>query len=114
MRLSLCPVEANKWQGDSGPAFARMVRDRLGGVPGLEVNVRPVSKDASSPGAYVVDVDWQGGLGVTCEVADWIDGVRIMDPHGEDVTVDIGLRYVQARTADLPPKHAGKFAHGGR
>ena len=30
-----------KWDGPSGDAFARLLQERLGGVPGLEVNVSP-------------------------------------------------------------------------
>lgn len=112
MRLSLWLVEGNRWKGPSGPAFARLVRGRLAGVPGLEVDVRPVSERGSPPGAYLVDVGWRGGDGVLCEVVDWVDGVRIMDPHGEGVTVDIGLRYLQARAAEVSSKHAWKFAQG--
>lgn len=87
-----------------------MLRDRLAGVPDLEVDVQLVSADESSQSAFIIDVSWRGCLGLMCEVADWVDGVRILDPHGEDVTVDVGLRYVEARASDLSPRRAWKFA----
>ena len=89
-----------------------MLRDRLAGVPGLEIAVRPVSPDASPPGASVVDVDWQGGVGVMFEVVDWVGGVRVIDPQGEDVSVDVALRYAEARAAGVSRKYAWSFARG--
>ena len=84
------------WEGPSGDAFALMVRRRLGGVPGVEVNVTPL--DGEPPSSFLVDVDWSGG-GLLCEVSDSVDGVRVLDDDGEDVSVDAALRYIAARAA---------------
>lgn len=40
------------------------------------------------------------------EVADWIDGVRILDPDGEDVSVEQGLAYLAARIRGDEPGQA--------
>lgn len=97
-----------KWDGPSGDAFARMLHERLGGVPGLEVNVSPFG--AEPPSSFLVDVDWQGG-GVLCEVHDSVHGVRVMDDHGEDVSVEAALRYVAARAAGT--SKAGAWQQAG-
>lgn len=44
--------------------------------------------------------------GAFYEVADWIDGVRILDPDGEDVSVEQGLAYLAARIRGDEPGQA--------
>ena len=94
----------------SGPAFAREVQKRLAGVPGLKIEVGQTGEDDSRGGAYLVDISWSGGSGLLCETVDWADGVRVMDPHAEDVSVDMGIRYIQARATGASPRHAWRFA----
>lgn len=87
-----------------------MVHARLAGGPGLAVSDMGVSGGVGSPGAYRVDVAWDGDAGVLCELVDRVDGVRVMDPDGEDVTVEVSLRYIQARAAALSPREGRTFA----
>lgn len=75
-----------------------MVRERLGGVPGVEVGVAPLASGGDLPWSFLVDVDWSGG-GLLCEVSDWVNGVRVLDDDGEDVSIEAALRYVAARAA---------------
>lgn len=86
------------WSGPSGQAFAQLVYERLAGVEGLHTDVRQIDPEVSTPASFLVDISWSGGV-VLCEVADSLDGVRIMDDHAEDVTTDTALRYIAARTA---------------
>ena len=86
------------WSGPSGHAFAQLVCDRLAGVPGLHTDVRQIDPEVSTAASFLVDICWSGG-GVLCEVADSIDGVRVMDDHAEDVTTEAALRYLAALTA---------------
>ena len=85
------------WQGrPSGAAFAEMLRGRAEqvGVP-VEVGVQPWSH----PGSYGVDADWGEApdAGFSCEVADWVDGVRLLDSSDADVTVAQALAYFEGR-----------------
>lgn len=50
------------------------------------------------PSSFLVDVDWQGG-GLVCELSDAMNGVRVMDDDGEDVSVEAALLYIAARAA---------------
>ncbi len=87
-----------------------MVKGRLVGVPDLAVSVRALSGSVELAGACLVDVVWDKGPGVLCELVDWVDGVRVMDPDGEDDTVEVSLRYIQARPAALSPRDSWNFA----
>jgi hypothetical protein len=97
------------WRGSSGEAFAQMIRERLAGVPDLTTTVRAVDPAVSTPASFLVDVSWAGG-GLLCEVADSIDGVRVIDDDGEDVTVVAALRYIAARAAGTSKEGAWRQA----
>lgn len=84
----------------SGEAFAHLAKERLRGVSDVTIEVRQVDRAVATHASFLVDVMWGGGS-VLCEVADSIDGVRVMDPHGEDVSVERALRYISARAAGV-------------
>lgn len=88
-----------------------MVRERLGGVPGVGTDVIPLSKDGSPLSSFLVAVEWPGG-GLLCEVADSVNGVRVMDDNGEDVSIDRALDYVAARAAGTSKSGAWRQARG--
>jgi len=97
----------NVWQGDSGELFAEMVREQLdkeGRTADVEVN--PVSPTVAPPGAYLVSVEVHDGPDLFFEVADWVDGARVMDPHGEDLSRAEALRYLQLRCGGKSPVEA--------
>lgn len=41
-----------------------------------------------------------------CEVADWIDGVRVMDSRAEDLTIEQALQYISLRCRGWSPEQA--------
>jgi hypothetical protein len=61
-----------------------------------------------SPGAYGVWVDWGPDPETECatyEVADWVDGARVLDT-GDDVTLGEALDYLTVRLSGVPDKEA--------
>ncbi|WP_392543919.1 hypothetical protein [Oryzobacter telluris] len=88
------------WSGPFGPAFAALVRERLQGVAGVEIDVRRIDPNISTHGSYLVDAGWSDG-GVPTEVADSIEEVRVMDEYAEDVGAEVALRYIAARAAGM-------------
>jgi len=104
------PPPAGIWQGEpSGPRFAELLRKRAHQMDlRVAVNVVPTKE----LGGYLVDIDWEAdpGHGMFCEVTDWVDGVRIMDPAGEDVTVEQALVYFAARAKGSSPQEALRVA----
>lgn len=94
------------WEGrPSGEAFADMLRRRA-----LEVGsfVEVVVQPWSSPGGYGVSADWGDppDAGFFCEVADWVDGVRIFDAGDDDVSVPQALDYFGVRLKGAPVRDA--------
>lgn len=88
---------AEPWAGEpSGAQFAAMIRTRAASL-GIDVGVEVIPW--SPAGLYGVGVQWGGGQDLLFEVADWVDDVRILDPHGEDVSVQEGLEYFAARVS---------------
>lgn len=67
-------------------------------------------------GSYGVGVEWgeTADEGVSYEVADWMRGVRILDPDGENVTVEQGLAYFEARAGGERRQQALRGAVGAR
>lgn len=63
-------------------------------------------------GGYTVGVEVEGdpAVGWLYEVSDWVDGVRVLDPHDEDMTVDQGVAYFDARCAGNSPKDSSYIA----
>ena len=100
---------SNVWGGVSGDAFAVLVRQAVTDM-GRTANVTtsPVSPQTAPPGAYLVDVSVDGGPGLLYEVADWVEGARVMDPHGEDLTLPEALDYLRHRIMGVPPSKALK------
>jgi hypothetical protein len=74
-------------------------------VPGVTTDIRQIDESIATPASYMVDVSW-GEDGVLCEVANSIAGVRVMDPDGEDVSVESALRYITARAAGVSREEA--------
>jgi hypothetical protein len=105
-------MQSFPWPASSGEAFARMVSERLGGVPGVTTDVRRIDPAVATQASFLVDVQWRGDIGVLCEVADSIDAVRVMDDDGEDVSIEAALRYIEARAAGTSRKGAWRYAVG--
>ena len=57
----------------------------------------------SAEGGYIVHVDVPPHLELLFEVDDWVEGVRVMDPHGEDVSVAEAVDYFAARADGRTP-----------
>lgn len=57
------------------------------------------------PGAYGVVASWEAA-DVMFEVVDWSDGVRILDPSGEDVALPDALQYFELRATGSTPDEA--------
>lgn len=95
----------NVWGGPSGDLFAEMVLERLvaDGFTG-EVVVTPWGAPGAE-GLFSVDVR-RPEPGVLCEVADWIDGVRVMDSRAEDLTIEQALQYISLRCRGWSPEQA--------
>lgn len=95
--MSEVPPTAPVWNGrPSGDQFAELLAQRADAL-GLRVSIEVTPWQLD--GAYGVSVDWpKSQAGVLFEVADWLDGVRILDPNGEDDSVEQGLAYFAARS----------------
>lgn len=108
------PPPAGIWKGEpSGQFFAALLRERARQI-GVQVAVEVVPSEAV--GRYIVDIDWDAKPddGFLCEVADWVNGVRIVDPHGEDVTVEQALTYFAARATGTSPQVVFQVEVAGR
>ena len=88
--------------------FRELVRLRSGT---LDVDVA-ITCELWSAGGYIVHVDVSPDLELLFEVDDWVDGVRVMDPHGEDVTVAEAVEYFAARATGHMPDQAWRLALG--
>ncbi|WP_350277635.1 hypothetical protein [Kribbella sp. HUAS MG21] len=99
----------NVWGGSSGAAFAARVQGVVNDSGRTaDVDVTPVGEHVATPGAFLVEVSVHDGPQLLYEVADWLPGARIMDPDGEDLTLDQALRYLELRIMGLPPSEALK------
>lgn len=92
------------WQGQSnGEAFSSRLRERADplDLPAV-IEVQPWEQS----GGCGVSVEWGDGpdQAVMYEVADCVDGCRVLDHHGEDMTVAQGARVLRGRRgwAGLP------------
>jgi hypothetical protein len=104
------PQPASIWQGEpSGQRFAALLSERAS-QSGIRVTVDVVP--VKEVGGYLVNIRWEAEPddGLLYEVVDWVNGVRIMDPHGEDVTVERALVYFTARTKGTAPQDAFRIA----
>ncbi|MFS0699051.1 hypothetical protein AB6N24_03655 [Cellulomonas sp. 179-A 4D5 NHS] len=95
----------NSWGGLSGELFADMILERLAGEGFAgEVEVMPWSE---LEGGFSVTVR-SPEPGVLCWVVDWVDGVRILDPNADDLTVAQAMEYICLRSHGHTAKEASK------
>lgn len=101
---------AGIWGGaSSGNAFAALLQGVVSeSGRTADVYVAPVSEQVAPEGAFLVEVSVDEGPSILFEVADWIDGARIMDPDGEDLSVEQAPRYVMLRINGASPVEALK------
>jgi hypothetical protein len=57
-------------------------------------------------GLALVSVEVESGLDILFEIADWVPGVRVLDPNGEDLTISAALDYIVLRVDGLNPSAA--------
>ena len=86
-------------------ASDRIIQER-GARLDLEVTVTYEAWSAS--GGYIVHVD--GAADLLFEVDDWVEGVPVMDPLGEDVSVAEAVDYFAARALGDTPEQARRLA----
>jgi hypothetical protein len=97
------------WGGSSGAVFAERLQEVVNDCGRTaDVDVTPVDEQVAPPGAFLVEVSVHQGPNLLYEVADWVQGARIMDPDGEDLTLDEALRYLRLRIMGLSPAEALK------
>ena len=85
------------WGGrPSGEAFAHLLRRRADAL-GIDIDVG--IQASSALGGIDDDRSVGPAYEFSAEVADWVDGVRILDVGDEDVSVEQALAYVEARLA---------------
>lgn len=87
--------------------FGDLVRERSV-VLGVEVTTTFKAVASSINGGYFVQV--AGDVDLLFEVDDWVQGVRVMDPHGEDVTVEQAVDYFAARAVGQTRDQAERLA----
>jgi hypothetical protein len=108
------PETAVAWQGQaSGEAFAGRLRERADSLDlPTVIGVQPWEQS----GAYGVSVAWGNGpeQAVMYEVADWVDGCRVLDHHGADLTVAQGVTYFEAVAAGMSYRQALSHADPSR
>jgi hypothetical protein len=104
--VSEIPHRVAPWHGmPSGEQFAALLRQRANDL-GVTIDVEVRAYDLA--GSYGVIAEWGRAAANTLmyEVADWVDGVRVLDPKDEDVSIDEGLDYFVARIAGATAKQA--------
>lgn len=85
--------------------FGALIRKRSAD---LGVDVTVAYERWAAPGGYIVHIN--GAADLLFEVDDWAEGVRVMDPHGEDVTDAEAVNYFAARAVGHPPEQARLLA----
>ena len=97
---------APQWGGSSGPRFAALaVADLAAAGFTSSADITRYRPDDPLTG-YSVVIDVTDGPSVMFEVVDWLWDARILDPDGEEVTVDEALSYLRARASGQSPKVA--------
>lgn len=86
----------------SGPWFAELLRVRAEQL-GRRVGVTLAPWEMAGGYTVEIEVESDPALSWLYEVTDWVDGVRVLDPHGEDLTIDQGVAYLDARCAGNSP-----------
>ena len=89
--------------GSSGRQLSTLLESRARSL-GIAVHVTVTEWE---PGHFGVSVDWASDPeGLLMEVSDRVDGVRLLDPHGDDVSVDEALDYFAARLSGATRRQA--------
>ena len=89
--------------GVTAQRFRELAEDRMRdhGIVG-SVAVEPTQ----TAGLSLVIVEIESGPSILYEVADWVTGVRVLDPDGEDLTISAALDYIILRVGGLKPSAA--------
>jgi hypothetical protein len=89
--------------GGTVELFRQLAEGRLRdhGIVG-RVAVEPTQ----TAGLALVSVEIESGLDILFEVADWVPGVRVLDPNGEDLPISAALDYIVLRVDGLNPSTA--------
>ena len=90
--------------------FGELIRERSRDL-GLEPTI--TNEVWSSGEGYILRVDVSPDLDLLFEVDDWVEGVRVLDPDDEDVTVAEALDYFAARATGQPREQARRLAFNG-
>lgn len=95
--------------GASGPWFGELLRVR---AEQQDRRVRVTVAPWDMAGGYTVEIEVENDLAVSWlyEVTDWVAGVRVLDPHGEDMTIDQGVAYFEARCVGKSPVESLRIA----
>jgi hypothetical protein len=97
---------APQWGGSSGPQFAALAVTDLASA-GFESSAEVTCYWPDDPlTGYSVVIQVADGPSVMFEVVDWLWDARILDPNGEDVTVDEARSYLRGRASGQSPKVA--------
>jgi hypothetical protein len=65
-------------------------------------------------GLSLVSVETESGPSSLFERAEWVAGVRVLDPNGEDLTISAALDYIDLRVDGLKPSAALRRATAPR
>lgn len=90
--------------------FGELIRERSRGL-GHAVTI--TTEVWSAGGGHIVRVDASPDLDLLFEVDDWVEGVRVLDPDGDDVTVAEAVGYFAARATGQPREQARRLAFNG-
>ena len=90
--------------------FGELIRERSRDL-GLEPTI--TNEFWSAGAGYILRVDVSPDIDLLFEVDDWVEGVRVLDPNGEDVTVAEALDYFAARATGHPREQARRLAFNG-
>lgn len=86
--------------GVTAERFRQLAEDRLRdrGILGT-VALEPTQ----TAGLSLVSVEIESGPSILYESAEWVAGVRVLDPNGEDLTISAALDYIELRVDGLKP-----------
>jgi hypothetical protein len=86
------PIRGEPPEDSAAHRFGSLIRDRSAEL-GVEVVIAYEAWSAS--GGYIIQVN--GAVDLLFEIDDWVEGARVMDPHGEDVSVAEAIDYFADR-----------------
>jgi hypothetical protein len=75
------PIRGEPPEDSAAHRFRSLIRDRSAEL-GVDVVIAYEAWSAS--GGYIIHVN--GAVDLLFEIDDWVEGARVMDPHGEDVS----------------------------